>query len=297
MSGITRTQAGHGPADSRDWDRVPDRIEPKGHYLDPFLARVKRQVNLRLARDWGGLDPAGRVLKTDAFEEAMGEDAFLEDLEGEAGDVIAIDISPALAARATRRYRDRRMRFIAADVRKLPFGDGAFSTILSPSTLDHFPDADDLGVSLRELFRVLQPGGRLVLTLDNRQNVFDPLLRLAHRWGLVPFFLGKAYTRDEVCRELEAAGFEVRETAAVLHNPRLVAVGGMSVVRWLGWKPLERFAERTYLAAQRLEHSRWRYRTACFVAAQAVRPAEDRAPDPAVAVADRDGTECPGAPS
>lgn len=255
-----------------DWDRVPGRLEPGRHYLDPFLANLKRRENLRLAREWGGLEPAGRLLKTDAFEEAVGDDAFLEALEGDVSQVVAIDVSAAVASRAAERYRGRGLRFLAADTRQLPFADAVFTTVVSPSTLDHFPDPADLGVSLRELLRVLRPGGRLVITLDNRQNVFDPLLRLAHRLGLVPFYMGRSYRVGELRRELEQAGFEVRATTAILHNPRLVAVGAMRLVRWLRWKPLVRGAERLFLAAQRLEHSRLCYYSGSFVAAQAVRP-------------------------
>jgi ubiquinone/menaquinone biosynthesis C-methylase UbiE/ribosomal protein S18 acetylase RimI-like enzyme len=254
------------------WDHVPGKVDAKTHYLDPFLAQMKRQENLRLLREWGEVRPESRLLKTDVFEEAMGGDAFLADLQAENVKIAGIDVSPVIVRRAADNHTGQALSFLAADVRRLPFRDSIFSTVVSPSTLDHFPDPSDLGVSLRELFRVIEPGGRLVITLDNRQNIFDPLLRLVHQLGLVPYFIGRSYTIDELRNELRDAGFEVTETTAILHNPRLVAVGAMRVVRWLGWRWLIRLMQRLFLAAQGLEKTRLCYYTGSFVAAQAIRP-------------------------
>ena len=61
------------------WGGIARKLEVKGHYLDAFLGGLKRQTYLSLIQRWGGV-PAGRVLKTDLFEEAMGPDTFLAEL-------------------------------------------------------------------------------------------------------------------------------------------------------------------------------------------------------------------------
>jgi SAM-dependent methyltransferase len=185
-----------------------------------------------------------------------------------------MDVSPAVVLRAEQHDAGRRARYVAADVRRLPFADGSLSLIVSPSTLDHFPDPSDLGRSLRGLARVLEPGGRLIVTLDNRQNVFDPLLRLVVRMGWVPYYVGRSVRVDELRAELEQAGLEVRETTAILHNPRLVATAAVTIANRLRWPPLTRLVRRALVAAQRLGQTRWRYRSGSFVAACAVRPLE-----------------------
>jgi len=267
-------KSSHGPSIQNEpfWDGVPGRVDAQSHYLDSFLAQVKRRENLRLVMEWGDISPDSRLLKTDAFEEAMGEDSFLTDLVKLTEHITAIDVSPAIAARAYSRHHETALTFLAADVRRLPFSDASFSVVTSPSTLDHFPDPDDLGVSLRELFRVMEPGGRLVITLDNRQNFFDSLLQLVHKLGLVPYYLGRSYTVNELRSELRNAGFEVKETTAILHNPRLVAVATMRFTRWLGWRWLIRSVQNGFLTAQKLERSPLCYYTGSFVAALAMRP-------------------------
>ncbi|MGH8008122.1 MAG: hypothetical protein ACREQ3_14085, partial [Candidatus Binatia bacterium] len=121
--------------------------------------------------------------------------------------------------------------------------------------------------------RVLELNGRLIITLDNRQNLFDPLLRLVNRLGWLPYYLGHSYRVNELRAELEAAGFVVQGTTAILHNPRLVAVAAVMVAKKLGWQPLIALVQRALIAAQRLEQTRWCYYTGSFVAAKAVRRA------------------------
>lgn len=127
-------------------------------------------------------------------------------------------------------------RAAVLDVRRLPFRAGAFDGVLSTSTLDHFDEPADIDRSLAELHRVLRPGGRLVLTLDNPAN---PLIRLrgalphavARRTGLVPFAVGATLSEGPGVRALEAAGFTVVDTAHLLHAPHVV---GTRLAR-LGW--------------------------------------------------------------
>lgn len=105
-------------------------------------------------------------------------------------------------------------------------------------TLDHFAEAADLGRSLRELARVMEPTGRLVITLDNRQNLFDPLLHLATRLKKTPYFVDRSYAIGELHSELQAAGLKVQDSTAILHNPRLMATGMVTLSNWLCWPPL-----------------------------------------------------------
>jgi SAM-dependent methyltransferase len=252
------------------WDRLQRHLQDQPRYLDTFLGNLKRTAYLDLIERWGGVPPGARVLKTDLFEEAMGTaDAFADSLCHAGTTVIGMDLSPTMVARAGAR-NGTRLCHVAGDARHLPFVEHSFALVVSPSTLDHFPDPRDLHRSLREIARILVPGGRLIITLDNRQNVFDPLLRLAIRLRRVPFYIGRSYTVRELRNELEAAGFAVEDTSAIVHHPRMMAVAAVAFANRLGWPPLIRGVQRALSAAQRFNTSRWRYYTGCFVAAKAV---------------------------
>ena len=253
------------------WDRTMQALDARGYHLDAFLAQMKRRAYLSLIERWGGVPCDGHVLKTDLFEEAMGPDAFLEELANPNSLLLGMDVSAQAATRARQRDSRGLARYLVADACNLPLAGDAFSLIVSPSTLDHFADSSDLGESLRELARILTPDGRLIVTLDNRQNIFDPLLRLAHRAGLVPYYLGHSYTVKELRRELEAAGLTVVDTTAIVHHPRLTAVAAIGMAKRIRWGLPMRLVHATLLAAQRLQDTRLQYLSGCFVAALAVR--------------------------
>ena len=61
-------------------DRYWNSVVLETHYLDAFLGDLKRRAHLDLVERWSGRSKAGRVLKTDLFEEAMGPDAYHPEL-------------------------------------------------------------------------------------------------------------------------------------------------------------------------------------------------------------------------
>lgn len=256
-------------ADAVYWNNVAERVLKDDRFSDPFLGRLKRRAHLRLISRWADGLSERRILKTDLFEEANGADALVPSFVRAGGQVVGVDVSSRIAALANARL-PRQGSFIAADARYLPFESGSFDLVVSPSTLDHFRDSRDLEPSLREIQRVLRPSGRLVVTLDNRQNLFDPLLRLASAVGFVPYYLGRSYSMHELTAALERAGFDVLETTGILHSPRLTAVASAAIASRLKSQRLTRLLHRVLLRAQRLEQTPLRYLTASFVCALAV---------------------------
>jgi O-antigen/teichoic acid export membrane protein/SAM-dependent methyltransferase len=257
------------PQPPQAWDRVPATLDRRGHYLDRFLGRLKRREVLALVARWRDAG-AGWVLKTDLFEEAMGPDALLGALGGGGRRPLGMDVSVAIVVRARQGDPAGHGRYVVADARQLPFRPDSLHMAVSPSSLDHFTDPHDLHLSLAELRRALAPRGRLVVTLDNRANVTDPLLHVVAAAGLVGYYVGRSYTAGELHEELRQAGFRVLDQAGLLHNPRLAASGAVALARRLDRPWVSRWVRRRLLAARRLESTRWRHLTASFVAALAV---------------------------
>ena len=74
------------------------------------------------------------------------------------------------------------LRFEVADGRALPYGDRSFDHAYSISVLEHIPDDGDV-VALRELARVVRPGGRVFLTLPYARSYRE-------EWRRVPVYGG-----------------------------------------------------------------------------------------------------------
>ncbi len=257
--------------DSHYWDAVETAVaDREAHYVDDLLATLKRRAYRRMLDRWAASRPHGPVLKTDLFEEANIVDALMPELPGGYDDAIGMDISPVVVGKARTGCTAPDAVYIAADVRRLPFATHSIAMVFSPSTLDHFADPADLGRSLAEFRRVLKPDGVLVLTLDNRHNVFDPLLRMLGRCGRLPYYLGRSYTVGEMRAELTATGFDVTDTTTLVQHPRLMGVAATGITNALGWQWVRIAVRRVFFAAERLENTRLRYVLGCFAAARAV---------------------------
>jgi len=256
------------------WDRTARQMGREG-FPSPVRARVgevKRRAYLGLLKRWPVGPGGGWVLKTDLFDEAFDHGPFLRNLADGALCAVGMDISFAVTARARERSRSAGAAFVVADTRRLPFRSGAFNRVVSPSTLDHFPDSKDLARSLAEIARILQPGGDLIVTLDNRQNVTDFLLRLARNLRWIPFYLGRSSTVRELERAVRGAGLRPEDRTAIVHHPRLAAILAIEVLDRVKHPGLTRLFTRLLNQMQKLEQTPWRYWTGCFVAVRAYRP-------------------------
>jgi SAM-dependent methyltransferase len=72
----------------------------------------------------------------------------------------AFDLSPNMLRRARARLHNDRVSFAVADLTRLPYAAGAFDAVVCGWVLEHLPDPRP---GLRELARVLRPGGKLLL--------------------------------------------------------------------------------------------------------------------------------------
>lgn len=268
------------PADPARWEELG---ESPSWYLDPLVARQKRDAHQSLVRRWSRGLKVQRALKTDLFEEAHGDDQILFDLFPDAALVLGIDVAVTTVRRACARLGDRAGCYIASDARRLAFETGSVDVIISNSTLDHFDTAEDFEAAVGELARVLRPGGALIITVDNPHNPLYPLLKWTSRRGWTPFLLGYTPTGGALQRCLRQSGLEVTDLATLLHNPRMVStLVFLGLRRFLGRyaDPMVALLLRLFAAMERLPTRRL---TACFLAACARKPlqGEAKATEPA----------------
>lgn len=114
----------------------------------------------------------------------------------------AIELDPALAGSLRKRLHGSNVEVVTGDATAMPFSNDRFSGGVSFTMLHHVPSPDLQDKLLREVWRVIQPGGEFVGS-DSRQTV---LMRLIHIGDtLVPVDPDRFGTR------LESAGFQVLE--------------------------------------------------------------------------------------
>jgi ubiquinone/menaquinone biosynthesis C-methylase UbiE len=103
---------------------------------------------------------------------------------------------------------------VQGDVFALPFPDATFETVVFAEVLEHIPDAMD---ALTELYRVLRPDGRLLLTTPNPFGLYRYLRHYLFKRTLDPeSYLGAEDHRRffdplSLTNLLSSVGFEVTE--------------------------------------------------------------------------------------
>ncbi|MDF2726342.1 MAG: SAM-dependent methyltransferase, partial [Paenibacillus sp.] len=123
--------------------------------------------------------------------------------------VVACDLTPDMLAAAAQFIRGNghtNVEFIPGDAERLPFADAAFDLVTCRIAAHHFPD---VAAFVRESFRVVKPGGKLLLI----DNTAPELQRFDHFYNDIekrrdPSHV-RAWKKSEWLRMLEEAGYRL----------------------------------------------------------------------------------------
>ena len=183
---------------------IPDAVNtpiPTG-WLEQVFAPAVAEVG------WDVLDDAeGRIKAIAAY------------LDAHDADVVGVDIRAELLLAARKRAPDRPLLLASAEA--LPFCDEAFDTVVSGLVFCSVPDAL---TGLREVHRVLGPGGRLRM-LEHVRSTHPTMARwqdaIQPAWTLIS---GGCHPNRDTETTVAAAGFEIEaEGRRSRRNVRLFA--------------------------------------------------------------------------
>jgi demethylmenaquinone methyltransferase/2-methoxy-6-polyprenyl-1,4-benzoquinol methylase len=160
----------------------PDEIRTMFDRIAPVYDVMNRVMTAGLDRRWRRLTARAVVGSGDRVLDACcgtGDLALAARAAG--GDVTGLDFSERMLERARRKAPD--LEWVRGDLLALPFDEGSFDAVTVGFGVRNVAD---LEAGLRELARVLRPGGRLgCLEITRPRGLLRPFFRL---WfdGLVP---------------------------------------------------------------------------------------------------------------
>lgn len=160
------------------------------------------------------------------LEAGSGLSAIVITLRRRGYNVLGLDYA-VNALLASRRY-DASLPLAAGDVHHLPYRDNCFGSYLSFGVLEHFEKG--MLPALREAYRVVKPGGVLVLTIPY-PNLIHNLVQwrraLSGQGSLTDdAFYESAYTRRKLRDAVTEVGFRLELARPTSHAYTLWQLGG-----------------------------------------------------------------------
>jgi len=153
-----------------------------------------------------------------------GKDVFIAARKvGPLGRVIGVDMTPemlALARKNAAKLGARNVEFRKGTIEELPLEDGSVDIVISNCVINLSPDKPKV---FREAFRVLRPGGRLVVSDIVLEKALPPKLKADP--GLYAACIAGALLRKDYLKAVREAGFKKLE----LLSDHFYAPGAASV--------------------------------------------------------------------
>jgi len=143
--------------------------------------------------------------------------------------IVGFDLSAAMLRRARQRIKTDRPALLATNVLQLPFRDEVFDCVTCGYVLEHLPDAN---AGLKELCRVMTPGGRMLLfaTEDSFGGAWT-----SRMWGC------RTYNREELLTGAANLGLHLTKELWFSKMHKVLRAGGICVE--LQKQPVEHEAE------------------------------------------------------
>jgi len=191
--------------DEKVWEGYFDRLEGKTGDRETANSYFSRRNFLFVRKHL--LKVVGEVSDVSVLDVGCGTGHFSQAL-ATGNFLVGVDISLAMAGCALRKG----LAVAQSSGRRLPFAAGAFTLVIANNVIQSFKDSRAL---IQELVRVTKPGGRVILSATNGQNISLKAFRLVEREKYRHLGL---HTADSLRQAMQAAGLTIHRVL-FLHYP------------------------------------------------------------------------------
>lgn len=178
---------GKGPGVQRMFDDIATSYDLMNRVMTMGQDQGWRRFVVKKAGDPG----SGMALD---LATGTGDIVALMEKQYPGGHYLGADFSLNMLSEAKKRFSDQAIDWQASDANNLPYRDNSFESVTFGYLLRN---VDDSLVVLKEIYRVLKPGGRVVCldTTPPEKNILYPFIRFYFRFGIP--LLGRLIASDE----------------------------------------------------------------------------------------------------
>jgi SAM-dependent methyltransferase len=173
---------------------------------DEYVARLYHELEYKpLDREWLARFAATVGTPGPICDLGCGPGHVARYLHEQGAQVLGVDLSPRMIELARR--LNGGIEFCVGNMAALSVADGSWSGIVAFYSIIHLPPTQIAAV-LREFWRVLQPGGEVLLAF----HVGDEVRHINTLWEQQVSLDFRFYQRAWIEEQLRAAGFEIAES-------------------------------------------------------------------------------------
>ena len=187
-----------------DCNRIACIYDPLVRFISSFFDG--EESLRRLTIDKMDLKPGQKVLDVCCGTGTLC--AMIAEEIGSDGEVVGVDLSENMLKKAEKRREDN-IRFCYANAEEIPYADGYFDRASVTFGLHEMPHLVRMNV-LREMRRVLKPGGKIIV-LDYAYPKRTLAVLLFKIWMLVEGATARDFIRRDLSSMIRDAGFDVIE--------------------------------------------------------------------------------------
>jgi ubiquinone/menaquinone biosynthesis C-methylase UbiE len=183
------------------------------HWRTTVLGRVTEKLEMDVIFELAGPVAGRRVLDV-----GTGDGAYAIEAADRGAHVVGVDLALPMLAAAGRRARERGvpLGLVQGLAQELPYGDGTVDLVIAVTVLCFVAHPDE---AVREMSRVLAPGGRLILGELGRWNVWAAGRRVRSWLGNRAWRSAHFWSKGDVVRIVRRAGLDVLTVRGAVFYP------------------------------------------------------------------------------
>lgn len=145
--------------------------------------------------------------------------------------VSGVDISEKMLHHARQKAVEAGIKvdFRQADASRLPFPNESFGTVTCLLTIEFSNRPEDV---VQEIYRVLRPGGHLILATLNRRSLWTVARKIKGRRQPTVYNQARFFSRKEVAGLLDDAGFANHMWSSAIYYPPIEKPGLLRFYRF-----------------------------------------------------------------
>lgn len=162
---------------------------------------------------------AGPLAARRVLDAGTGDGTYAIEAASRGARVAGLDVDEAMLAAARERAREQHLEidWTRASIASIPSAADTFDVVLAVTVMCF---VDDPTAALRELARVLKPGGRLVLGELARWSSWAATRRIRGWLGDATWRDAQFFTRRELIALARTAGLHATEVRGAIHFPK-----------------------------------------------------------------------------